>query len=182
MEIMKSFKFATTLFASTLILAACGNSDDSEESSTEDSATEETATDTEDSTTEESAAGELQDGTYSLEEKNFDENGWRVVFDMTVDGGKITESNYDYKNEDGDLKSEDEGYQEAMSEKVGTGPADYLPELNNQLVEVQDPSEVDVVSGATHSSDSFIKYSQELVDAAEEGNTEMIEVDNAAAE
>ncbi|API87936.1 FMN-binding protein [Marinilactibacillus sp. 15R] len=175
MKIMKSFKFATTLFASTLILAACGNSDEAED-------TEETTT--EESTTEESedqaATGELQDGTYSLEEQNFDENGWRVVFDMTVDGGEITESNYDYKNEAGDLKSEDEGYQEAMSEKVGVGPADYLPDLNSQLVEVQDPSEVDVVSGATQSSESFIKYSEQLIDAAEEGNTEMIEVDNAA--
>lgn len=180
MEIMKGFKFATTLFASTLILAACGNSDEAED--TEETTTEESTS--EESTTEESedqaAAGELQDGTYSLEEQNFDENGWRVVFDITVDGGEITESNYDYKNEAGDLKSEDEGYQEAMSEKVGVGPADYLPDLNSQLVEVQDPSEVDVVSGATHSSESFIKYSEQLIDAAEEGNTEMIEVDNAA--
>lgn len=170
MEIMKGFKFATTLFASSLILAACGNSADSDTEETEEATTEET--------TDQSAAGELQDGTYSLEEQNFDENGWRVVFDMTVDGGEITESNYDYKNEADELKSEDEAYQERMSEKVGVGPADYLPDLNSQLVEKQDPSEVDVVSGATHSSESFVKYSKQLLDAAEEGNTEMIEVDN----
>lgn len=167
MDIMKGFKFATTLFASTLILAACGNSEDSE---TEEATTEET--------TDQSTAGELQNGTYSLEEQNFDENGWRVVFDITVEDGEIAESNYDYKNEAGDLKSEDEAYQERMSEKVGVGPADYLPSLNDQLVELQDPSEVDVVSGATHSSESFIKYAQQLVDAAAEGNTDTIEVDN----
>ncbi|WP_208560571.1 FMN-binding protein [Marinilactibacillus kalidii] len=175
MEIRKSIKFATTLFTSTLILAACGNSDDAasekEDSNTEDATTEEAATDS-------TASGELQDGSYSLREENFDENGWRVLFDITVEDGAITESDYNYEDEDGNLKSEDEAYQENMSEKVGVGPADYIPTLNGELEEKQDPSEVDAVSGATHSSESFIKYAQQLVDAAKEGNTETIEVSN----
>ena len=170
MQLEKGFKFAATLLASSFVLAACGSTDDS--TSTEDSDTADT---TEEAGTD---STELQDGSYSLEEQNFDENGWRVVFDMTVSDGQITESNYDYENEAGELKSEDEGYQEAMKDKVGVGPAEYLPDLNEQLEETQDPSEVDVVSGATHSSESFVEYAQQLVDAAEEGNTETIEVNN----
>ncbi|MFC6463924.1 FMN-binding protein [Marinilactibacillus sp. GCM10026970] len=165
MFIKKGIMFATTLFASTIVLTACGNSDDSASNANE-------------GTTEETSSAELQDGTYSLEEENFDENGWRVLFDLTVNDGKITKSNYDYEDADGNLKSENEEYQKNMSEKVGVGPADYIPQLNGELEEKQDPSEVDAVSGATHSSESFIKYAKQLVDAAKEGNTDTIEVSN----
>ncbi len=182
MEIKKGIKFATTLFASAFVLAACGNSDEpaTEQSSAASSAvtSEASSAASSEASSDQAAAGDLQDGSYKLEEKNLDENGWRVVYEMTVSDGKITESNYDYVNENGDLKSEDEDYQKAMSEKVGTGPADYIPELNAQLEETQDPSQVDVVSGATHSSESFIKYAQQLIDAAKEGKTETIEIDN----
>ncbi|MGY0382443.1 extracellular electron transfer flavoprotein PplA, partial [Lacticaseibacillus paracasei] len=39
-------------------------------------------------------------------------------------------------------------------------------------------AKVDVVSGATHSSDTFILYADQLVNAAQNGNTNKIEVDN----
>jgi len=157
----KLFSVSTLTLASALVLAACGSSEEATESS-------------------ESAASEggLQDGTYKLVEKNLDENGWKTDFSITVEGGKITESNYENLNEAGAKKSEDEGYQEKMAEVAGVGPADYIPELNEQLVETQDPEAVEVVTGATHSSESFKEYAQQLIDAAEEGNTETIEIDN----
>ncbi|MGB3161858.1 FMN-binding protein [Carnobacterium sp.] len=164
MEIKKGFKLASLIFASTIVLAACGS---------DDAAKEESST---------VAVEELQDGTYKLEEKNLDQNGWKVNFAITVKDGKITESNYDSLNKDGALKTEDEGYQKAMKEKVGTGPADYTPELNADLVEKGDPAEVEVVTGATHSSESFKTYAQQLVDAAKEGKTETIVVDNKVEE
>lgn len=97
---------------------------------------------------------------------------------MTVKDGQITESNYDYVNDAGELKSESEEYQKAMKEKVGTGPAEYIPEYNQALVDAQDPSAVEVVSGATHSHELFVEYAQQLVDAAAEGKTDKIEIDN----
>ncbi|WP_313467252.1 FMN-binding protein, partial [Carnobacterium sp.] len=87
-----------------------------------------------------------------------------------------------YLDKDGNLKSEDEEYQKAMKEKSGTGPAEYIPELNAELVAKGDPADVEVVTGATHSSESFKKYAQQLVDAAKEGKTETIMVDNQVEE
>ena len=173
MKINKKISGVTLALASTLVLAACGGNADNDTDTTSSSAV--TSSMVESSTV---AEGELQDGTYKLVEKNLDENGWKTDFTITVVDGMITESNYENLDKDGNKKSEDEGYQEAMAEKVGVGPKEYFPELNDQLVDKQDPSEVEVVTGATHSSDSFKEYAQQLVDAAKEGNTETIEIDN----
>ncbi|MGP6140759.1 MULTISPECIES: FMN-binding protein [unclassified Jeotgalibaca] len=176
MALNKKMTAWSLTLASTLLLAACGSDTTTEESVSSEAASEVIEESSE--ATSEVATSELQDGTYTLVQKNLDENGWKVDFTMVVEGGEITESNYDYKNEAGELKSEDQAYQDRMSEKVGVGPQEYLPELNNQLVEKQDASEVEVVSGATHSSDMFKEYAQQLIDAAKEGNTETIEIDN----
>ena len=154
----KLFLVSTLTLSSALVFAGCGGSDETTESA--------------------ASEGGLQDGTYTLIEKNLDENGWKTDFSITVEDGKITESNYENINEAGNKKSEDEAYQERMAEVAGVGPVEYFPQLNEQLVETQDPSEVEIVTGATHSTESFKEYAQKLVDAAEEGNTDTIEIDN----
>lgn len=184
MEIKKGFKLASVIFASTLVLAACGSDDTANDTSSEAVSSEAVSSEvvSSEAASSEVAAGELQDGTYKLEEKNLDKNGWKADFALTVKDGKITESNYDYLDKDGNLKSENEEYEKAMKEKTGTGPAEYIPELNAELVAKGDPADVEVVTGATHSSESFKKYAQQLVDAAKEGNTETIMVDNQVEE
>ncbi|WP_033829135.1 extracellular electron transfer flavoprotein PplA [Bacillus andreraoultii] len=175
-------KFNKIAFASalslSLLLAACGSDDNA--TKTKDKSNENKAPKTEEVASKLVAGGALKDGTYSLSEKDFDDNGWKVQFDMTVKDGKIAESNYNYVNADGKLKSEDKDYQKAMVEKSGTGPADYIPELNDQLVNKQNASQVEVVSGATHSSESFINYAQQLIQAAQKGDTTAIEIDTKA--
>ncbi|MER2226400.1 MAG: FMN-binding protein [Carnobacterium sp.] len=161
MEFKTGLKLASVILASTFVLAACGSDDAATKEST---ATAESET--------------LQDGSYLLEEKNFDDNGWSVVFGVTVEDGQIKESTYDYVNDAGELKTKDAEYQKAMKDKVGTGPAEYIPAYNQALVDAQDPSAVEVVSGATHSHELFVEYAQQLVDAAAEGKTETIEIDN----
>ena len=115
-------------------------------------------------------------------EKNFDTRGWKTEFSITVVDGKITESTFDNVNEAGAKKSEDAEYQANMAEKVGVGPADYFPQLNNQLIETQDPEAVEVVTGATQSSDTFKEYARLLIEAAEAGDTTTIEIDNVVEE
>ena len=61
--------------------------------------------------------GGLQDGTYTLTEKNFDTRGWKTEFSITVVDGKITASTYENVNEAGDKKSEDAEYQANMTGK-----------------------------------------------------------------
>lgn len=156
--IVKKLLTVVTL-SSALLLAACGS----------DSATE---------TTE----GGLQDGTYSLEELNFGGTGWKESLEIVVDGGEITDATYTSLDEEGNDKLEDEGYQETMSGVTGVGPQDFIPELEDSLVDTQNPADVEVVTGATSTSEKFKDYAQQLVDAAEEGNTDTIEVDNQEEE
>ena len=125
------------------------------------------------------AGGDLKDGTYKLEEKN-EKNGYRAVFEMTVKDGKITESKYDNINADGKSKTEDTKYEESMKAKSGVGPKEYIKQLNDSFVKAQSASGVEVVTGATHSSESFQNYAQQLIQAAQAGNTDTIEIDNGA--
>lgn len=161
-------------------LAACGGNDDAGDNNGDKDNDKNNAAKDEQEDKELVGGAPFQDGSYTLEELDFDENGWRVIFTLTVDDGKISKSDYNYVNENGDLKSEDDNYQELMSSKTGVGPQDYLPNLNGQLVDKQDPMQVDVVTGATHSSEKFMNYAQQLVQAAQKGDTTKIEIHNGS--
>lgn len=180
MELKKTLSTATLLLASTFVLAACGGADTETETESSAASSEVVVESSSEATSE--AAAELKDGTYTLVEKNFDTRGWKTEFSITVVDGKITESTFDNVNEAGVKKSEDAEYQANMAEKVGVGPADYFPQLNNQLIETQDPEAVEVVTGATHSSDTFKEYAPLLIEAAEAGDTTTIEIDNVVEE
>lgn len=167
----------------SLFLAACGGSDDAAETDTQqngDETTEQASEETSEEAAEESAnlvaGAPLQDGTYTLKETEADKNGWKVEMTITVEDGKIVESNFDYVNDEGLLKSEDEEYQQLMKDKSGIGPAEFVPALNEALVETQNPMDVEVVTGATGSWQTFRNYAQQLVQAAQKGDTTTIEI------
>ncbi|BCA87013.1 FMN-binding domain-containing protein [Enterococcus saigonensis] len=182
---MKSKKLVagfTVLAFSALVLGACSpdNKDDSQASS---SAKTEQTTASSSAAKEEAAkviaGGEMKDGTYKLEEKNYS-NGYRATFEITVKDGKITESKYDNVNEAGKSKTEDADYNKQMKDKAGIAPEEFIPKFNEELVAAQDPSSMDVVTGATHSFESFQNYAQQLIQAAQAGKTDTIEIDNGA--
>ena len=54
-----------------------------------------------------------------------------------------------------------------MKEKAGISPEEFIPKFNEELVAAQSPSSIEVVSGATHSFDSFQNYAQQLIQAAQ---------------
>ena len=152
---MKKILAGLTL-SSALLLAACGSDD---------------AADT-------PAEGGLQDGTYSLEELNFGETGWKESLEIIVADGEITDASFSSLDEMGNSKIDSDEYQEAMSNVVEVGPQDFIPTLEESLVDTQNPDDVEVVTGATSTSEKFKDYADQLVAAAEEGNTDTIEVDN----
>lgn len=153
--IVKKILAGLTL-SSALLLAACGS----------------------DNAADTPAEGGLQDGTYSLEELNFGETGWKEALEIVVADGKITDASFSSLDEMGNNKIDSDEYQEAMSNVVEVGPQEFIPTLEDSLVDTQNPSDVEVVTGATSTSEKFKDYAQQLVDAAEEGNTDTIEVDN----
>ncbi|NMA83048.1 MAG: FMN-binding protein [Epulopiscium sp.] len=110
--------------------------------------------------------GTLKDGTWTVEAEKFDDHGWKPGVTIEVADGKITTVNFDYVNQDGQSKKADEGYNTAMKEKSGTNPAEAFPQLEQQLVEKQDIDQVDIVTGATSSSESFKAMAKEALQNA----------------
>ena len=153
-------------FSSALLLAACGS----------DNAADTPVDTTEDAPVEEG----LKDGTYVLEELNFGGTGWKEGLEIVVSDGVITDATWSSVNEAGKLKIEDDSYQETMLGTDGVGPQDFIPGLEEALVDAQDSSDVEVISGATGTSEKFKEYAQKLVEAAEEGSTATIEINNSA--
>ncbi|HBE2147552.1 TPA: FMN-binding protein [Enterococcus faecalis] len=180
MKVNKFVKGFAAIALSSLVLAACGADKKDNTMNSSSAASSETKKSTESSApAKKVAGGDLKDGTYKLEEKN-EKNGYRAVFEMTVKDGKITESKYDNINADGKSKTEDTKYEESMKAKSGVGPKEYIKQLNDSFVKAQSASGVEVVTGATHSSESFQNYAQQLIQAAQAGNTDTIEIDNGA--
>lgn len=174
MELKKVAMGITAVVASSMLLVACGNDNSSDKKSSEEPKQSETKK------TEAKTDGTMTDGTYKLEEKNFDDKGWKAFASIEVKDGKITKASYDYKNKDGDLKSEDADYEKAMKDKVGTGPQEYLKQLSDALVKSQSASGVDIVTGATHSSETFINCANQLIQAAQRADTTTISINNGA--
>jgi major membrane immunogen (membrane-anchored lipoprotein) len=166
---------------SALLLGGCGSDNNTSDSSSTKESTSQVASSEETAETEAKvvAGAPLQDGTYKLEEKNYS-NDYRVSFEITVKDGKITESKYDNINADGESKTKNVDYNTNMKAKAGINPEEFIPKFNEELVAAQSPASIEVVSGATHSFDSFQNYAQQLIQAAQAGNTDTIEIDNGA--
>lgn len=180
MKVNKFVKGFAAIALFSLVLAGCGADKKDNTTNSSSAASSETKKSTESSApAKKVAGGDLKDGTYKLEEKN-EKNGYRAVFEMTVKDGKITESKYDNINADNKSKTEYTKYEESMKAKSGVGPKEYIKQLNDSFVKAQSASGVEVVTGATHSSESFQNYAQQLIQAAQAGNTDTIEIDNGA--
>ena len=63
-----------------------------------------------------------------------------------------------------------------MEAKTKTYPEKYSQELNDKLVEVQDVSKVDTVSGATGSTEEFKALAKAALEAATKGDTNLVEI------
>ena len=168
---MKNKKLFALMCASVVALGsltACSSTPSTETPSTEAPATEEAAA--------------LKDGSYRAEYDNADERGWKAFVETTVEGGKITAATFDYANADGGLKSADEEYNTKMKEIAGTSPSEFAPALAEAFVAAQDPAKVDVVTGATSSSNDFTTLATALMANMQEGNTEVVVVEAPAAQ
>ena len=144
MTFKKSLSAAAVLLSSAFVLAACGGNSKTDSNKTTQAATTQTAT-TQAAAQKSNAA--LKDGTYKLVSEA-DKRGWHVEFTITVEGGKITKSDYDNLNDKGERKSANAEY----------------------------PSDVEVVSGATNAHTSFVEYANKLIEAAQKGDTAEIKV------
>ncbi|HHY09935.1 MAG TPA: FMN-binding protein [Firmicutes bacterium] len=97
-----------------------------------------------------------QDGEYKGKSQR-DERGAYGSVEIEVRGGKIVKANYDEFNEDGSRKDESYPYQPAVTAQ-GT--------FEDRLLETQDPTKVDNVSGATETWHKFKEASRDALEKA----------------
>ncbi|HEY8805785.1 MAG TPA: FMN-binding protein [Clostridium sp.] len=107
-----------------------------------------------------SSTGKLVDGVYNVEYENYDSHGYKGKLQLTVSGVKITDVKYDEVMKNGTFKSKDETYKKTMEAQDKVYPEKVYKDLEQQLLSKQ-TTNIDVVSGATASSDNFralVKY------------------------
>lgn len=157
-------KILSTLLLSGALLVACSTE---ERPVTEDTPEDEIAS-------VEKADEGLVDGTYTLEEDDFGNTGWKESLQIVVEGGEIVDATWSSVDEEGLNKIDDDNYQETMTSTDGLGPQDFIPALEEALVEAQNAEDVDVITGATGTAEKFKEYAQLLIDAALEGKSDTI--------
>ncbi|MCC5911186.1 MAG: FMN-binding protein [Clostridiaceae bacterium] len=123
---------------------------------TEDDMMDPTEEETPETIDETPEAGEMnyEDGPYRAELET-GERGWTSFVEFTVEDGRIVEVNYDEYDEDNNLKSENEEYNERWEAAAGISAEEAYSALEEQLIQTQDIEAVDTVSGATASTDDF---------------------------
>jgi len=116
-----------------------------------------------------------KDGTYRAETP-VDSHGWTEFVEVTVADGTITEIVFDAVNGEGGYKSKDAAYKESMTAYGGTTyPEKFYPEIVDNFINSGFvANDMEVVAGATTSSESFKKLIVAALESAAAGNTETV--------
>lgn len=121
---------------------------------------------------------ELQDGYYTAQasEYNF---GWKEYVTIMVKGGRIVSVEYNAENASGFIKSWDNAYMQNMLHSDGTYPNEYTRYYAGEFLEKQGKEEIDALSGATSSYDSFQMLEAAVLEQARKGDSSIIFVDTS---
>ena len=116
---------------------------------------------------------ELQDGYYTAQASEFS-HGWKEYITILVKGGEIISVEYNAENASGFIKSWDNAYMQTMRHSNGTYPNEYTRYYANQLLEGQGEGNIDAISGATSSHESFQKLAQAVLEQARKGDSSVV--------
>ncbi|WP_069650687.1 FMN-binding protein [Caloranaerobacter ferrireducens] len=103
-----------------------------------------------------------KDGTYKASD-DYDKYGWKAEISITYEDGKIVDVVFNEVNKEGQNKNEDKEYAEKMKEASGITPEDVKIKLEKELISKQDVDKVDVVTGATYTSERFKKLAKKAM-------------------
>ncbi|OJG70527.1 hypothetical protein RV11_GL001066 [Enterococcus phoeniculicola] len=172
-EMKKQLGLAVASIAALLLLGACSSDTSSSSSSSSEAASSSSVASTDSSSTEVSSAEavDYKDGEYRVEAKDFDENGWKEYVVVKIADGKIADATFNAVDKDGKLKTEDADYKEKMNAANKTYPEKYMKELSDELVAKQKTTDIEAVTGATHSSSDFVALANEALGYAAKGET-----------
>ncbi len=106
---------------------------------------------------DEQADGELRDGTYTAKTE-MDAHGYYGEIELVIRDARIAEVSYDEKDQEGTPKGEDYPY------PLGPESEDRFEE---QLLETQDPEQVDNITGATQTWERFKQTAKDALEQAQ---------------
>ena len=115
-------------------------------------------------------ASKMKDGFYTAEMAEYS-YGWKEYLCIMVKNGTIIYAEYNAKNDSGYIKSWDNTYMENMLTINGTYPNEYTRNYVSQLLERQDPNDVDAISGASQSASQFKKLAAAVIRQAVKGDS-----------
>lgn len=111
----------------------------------------------------------MKDGKYEVESKA-DDKGYTSSLVIEVKDGKISTADFDMKNDKGS-KKDDEAYNTPYKAASGIDSAEAFEALGKKLVEKQS-ADIDAVSGATGTTETFKKLAAKAIENANAGKTE----------
>lgn len=120
----------------------------------------------------------LKAGLYQLEEKDYDDEGWKAVMSITVKNDEIIASSYEEVDSKGHVKTTYIDYPGNNTGDADTRPMTIIPKLNQALIETQDPDSIPIIEGADSTTKSFKTYAKILMNAAVDGNHSIFIIEN----
>jgi major membrane immunogen (membrane-anchored lipoprotein) len=118
----------------------------------------------------------LKDGFYTAEMAEFS-HGWEEYLIIQVKNNKIVSAEYNARNESGFIKAWDNAYMKNMMPSCGTYPNDYTRAYVQQLIDGQEETKVDAITGATNSGKNFEKLVAAVLEQAAAGDSETVAVE-----
>lgn len=113
----------------------------------------------------------VADGTYRVEMSEFDENGYKDFVEFEIKDGKVLSIVANaYSEKDGSLKTDSQDIRKSMESIAGTYPEKFYRDLVNEYIG-SGGTKLDVIAGATLSSENFFKLMEVAKNAAKTGDT-----------
>lgn len=120
----------------------------------------------------------MQDGFYSAEMSGYS-YGWKEYVCIMVKDGKIVYTEFNAKDPSGYIKAWDNAYMQNMASVSGTYPNEYTRYYAAELIEKQNSSDLDALTGATSSGNNFKRLTSAVIEQSIAGNpdTRIVEME-----
>lgn len=120
----------------------------------------------------------MQDGFYSAEMSGYS-YGWKEYVCIMVKDNKIVYTEFNAKDPSGYIKAWDNAYMQNMASVTGTYPNEYTRYYAAELIEKQNSSDLDALTGATTSGNNFMRLTAAVIEQAIAGDpdTRIVEME-----
>lgn len=119
------------------------------------------------------ADDKMQDGFYTAEMADYS-HGWKEYVSIMVKEGKIVSVEFNAKDPSGYIKAWDNAYMNSMLTVNGTYPNEYTRYYAAELIEKQDASDIDALTGASSSGGNFVRLSAAVIEQAIQGDSNTV--------